>query len=108
MKLEDLTPKQRLKAEKWLAIIRECINSDLSNEEWCEQNNVSIKSYYYYLAKLRKMALTLNSKKWCNTRYLIIEYASFLFVYLLDNNLLLSDLIFWIDLLRILCWLIDL
>ena len=30
MKLEDLTPKQRLKAEKWLAIIRECINSDLS------------------------------------------------------------------------------
>ncbi|MGN8720383.1 IS66 family insertion sequence element accessory protein TnpA, partial [Holdemanella porci] len=54
MKLEDLTPKQRLKAEKWLAIIRECINSDLSNEEWCEQNNVSIKSYYYYLAKLRK------------------------------------------------------
>ena len=52
MKLEDLTPKQRLKAEKWLAIIRECINSDLSNEKWCEQNNVSIKSYYYYLAKL--------------------------------------------------------
>lgn len=47
-------------------------------------------------------------KKWCNTRYLIIEYASFLFVYLLDNNLLLVDLIFWIDLLRILCWLIDL
>ena len=40
MKLEDLTPKQRLKAEKWLAIIRECINSDLSNEKWCEQNNV--------------------------------------------------------------------
>ena len=29
-------------------------------------------------------------------------------VYLLDNNLLLVDLIFWIDLLRILCWLIDL
>ena len=29
-------------------------------------------------------------------------------VYLLDNNLLLIDLIFWIDLLRILCWLIDL
>ena len=57
MKLEDLTPKQRLKAEKWLAIIRDCINSDLSNEEWCEQNNVSIKSYYYYLAKLRKMAI---------------------------------------------------
>lgn len=46
MKLEDLTPKQRLKAEKWLAIIRECINSDLSNEVWCEQNNVNIKSYY--------------------------------------------------------------
>ena len=43
-----------------------------------------------------------------NTQYLIIEYASFLFVYLLDNNLLLVDLIFWIDLLQILCWLIDL
>ena len=53
----DLTPKQRLKAEKWLAIIHECINSDLSNEVWCEQNNVNIKSYYYYLAKLRKMAI---------------------------------------------------
>lgn len=64
MKLEDLTPKQRLKAEKWLAIIRECINSDLSNEEWCEQNNVSIKKVITtFLAKLRKMALTLRSLK---------------------------------------------
>ncbi len=51
MKLEDLTPKQRLKAEKWLAIIRECINSDLSNEVWCEQNNVNIKSYYLVLCQ---------------------------------------------------------
>ena len=28
-----------------------------SNVVWCEQNNVNIKSYYYYLAKLRKMAI---------------------------------------------------
>ena len=54
MKLENLTPKQRLKAEKWLAIIRECINSDLSNEVWCEQNNVSIKKLLLLPGKTKK------------------------------------------------------
>lgn len=38
------------------------------------------------------------------SNYVGIEFNCFL----LDNNLLLVDLIFWIDLLRILCWLIDL
>lgn len=58
MKLEDLTPIQRVKTERWIEIIRECQKSGLSNNEWCIQNGISIKSYYYYLAKIRKMAIT--------------------------------------------------
>lgn len=28
-----------------------------TNQDWCEQNAVSLKSYYYWLAKIRKLAL---------------------------------------------------
>lgn len=58
MKLEDMTPKQRVKIENWIQTIKECHSSGLSNEEWCNKNNVSIKQFYYYLAKIRKMAIT--------------------------------------------------
>ena len=44
--------------QNWIKIIRECQSSGLTNKEWCEQNGVSEKSYYYHLAKIRKLALT--------------------------------------------------
>lgn len=40
----------------WAMIISECNSSGISKAEWCRQNNVSIKSFYYYQKKLRNEA----------------------------------------------------
>ena len=57
MNLNKLTPVQQVRMQNWIEIIRECQASGLTNKEWCEQNGVSEKSYYYHLAKIRKLAL---------------------------------------------------
>ena len=57
MNLNELTPVQQVRMQNWIKIIRECQSSGLTNKEWCEQNGVSEKSYYYHLAKIRKLAL---------------------------------------------------
>lgn len=45
--------KNEFRREQWQKIIQECQNSGQTVVSWCEQNNVSIKSYYYWLRKLR-------------------------------------------------------
>lgn len=40
----------------WAMIISECNSSGISKAEWCRQNNVSVKSLYYYQKKLRNEA----------------------------------------------------
>ena len=57
MNLNELTPVQQVRMQNWIEIIRQCQSSGLTNKEWCEQNGVSEKSYYYHLAKIRKLAL---------------------------------------------------
>ena len=57
MELSSLTPDRQIKFQYWLDIIRQCRASGLTNQAWCEQNSVSLKSYYYWLAKIRKLAL---------------------------------------------------
>lgn len=57
MNLNELTPVQQVRMQNWIEIIRQCQSSGLTNKEWCEQNCVSEKSYYYHLAKIRKLAL---------------------------------------------------
>ena len=41
----------------WLDVIRQCRASGLTNQIWCEQHDISLKSYYYWLSKIRKLAL---------------------------------------------------
>ena len=48
-------------------MIHECRASGLTNQDWCEQNGISLKSYYYWIAKFRKLALEELPRK---------EYAS--------------------------------
>lgn len=55
--MNNLTPTQRVKTQRWLQLIHECRESGLTNRQWCEQNDISLKSYYYWLAKLRKLAV---------------------------------------------------
>ena len=32
--------------EEWLSLIQECRSSGFSDRNWCEQNNISINTFY--------------------------------------------------------------
>lgn len=57
MDISSLTPEKQVKLQYWLDVIRQCRASGLINQAWCEQHDVSLKSYYYWLAKIRKLAI---------------------------------------------------
>lgn len=57
MDISTLTPDKQIKLQYWLDVIRQCRASGLTNQAWCEQHDVSLKSYYYWIAKIRKLAL---------------------------------------------------
>lgn len=57
MDISSFTPDKQVKFQYWLDVIRQCRASGLTNQAWCEQHNVSLKSYYYWIAKIRKLAL---------------------------------------------------
>ena len=57
MDISSLTSDKQMKLQYWLNVIRQCRASGLTNQDWCEQNDVSLKSYYDWLAKIRKLAL---------------------------------------------------
>lgn len=52
-----LTPDKQVKYQYWLNVIHECRSSGLTNQKWCEQNGISLKSYYYWISKFRKLAV---------------------------------------------------
>ena len=57
MDISTLTPDKKVKLQYWLDVIRQCRVSGLTNQAWCEQHDISLKSYYYWIAKVRKLAL---------------------------------------------------
>lgn len=57
MDISTLTPDKQVKLQYWLDVIRQCRASGLTNQAWCEQHAISLKSYYYWNAKIRKLAL---------------------------------------------------
>lgn len=57
MDISTLTPDKQVKLQYWLDVNRQCRASGLTNQAWCEQHAVSLKSYYYWIAKIRKLAL---------------------------------------------------
>jgi hypothetical protein len=52
-KITDAKTEFRLR--QWTKIIQTCQASNMTVVAWCSQNNVKIKSYYYWLRKLRSM-----------------------------------------------------
>lgn len=56
MDISSLTPDKQVKLQYWLDVIRQCRASGLTNQAWCEQNQISLKSYYYWIAKIRRLA----------------------------------------------------
>lgn len=57
MDLSSLSPKKQVKIQYWLKVIHDCRASGMTNLAFCEQNGISIKSYYYWIALIRKLAL---------------------------------------------------
>lgn len=51
------TVKSQLRLQQWAKIISDCQASDMTVVAWCEANNINIKSYYYWLRKVRSHTL---------------------------------------------------
>lgn len=48
--------KAEFRLRQWTKIIQDCQASNLTVTAWCSQNNINIKSYYYWLRKVRLKA----------------------------------------------------
>lgn len=44
------------KLELWIGRIRECMTSGKTVADWCEDNDVNIKTYYYWMRKVKREA----------------------------------------------------
>lgn len=53
-KITDAKAEFRIK--QWTKIIQTCQTSGMTVIGWCSQNNVKIKSYYYWLRRVRALA----------------------------------------------------
>lgn len=47
--------------QQWAQIIRTCRDSGMTVKDWCAQNGVHPKSYYYWLRKIRTAAVEQQS-----------------------------------------------
>jgi len=45
-----------IRLAQWRQIIMECNRSSITKREWCKQNGVREKSFFYWQRKIRKMA----------------------------------------------------
>jgi hypothetical protein len=44
---------REIKSKKWAEIVMNCNTSGISKTAWCRENNVSLKSFFYWQHKLR-------------------------------------------------------
>lgn len=42
--------------QEWMALIRECRTSGLTDKAWCELNHIQRSSLYYHIRRFRNMA----------------------------------------------------
>ena len=54
MDSREVTRQYRL--NQWTEIIRECRSSGQTISAWCAEHNINVKSYYYWLRKVRTAA----------------------------------------------------
>ena len=46
--------KKQVQQAEWAERIRKCSESGLTVSEWCRENGIKLKTYYFYLRKPRK------------------------------------------------------
>ena len=51
---EIVTLKKKIRLQKWKQQIEEQKSSGLSVQEWCIQNGINLKTYYYHLRRVRE------------------------------------------------------
>ncbi len=51
---EALESRNNCHMEEWAQIISQCLSSGMSNREFCRQNGIPEKKFYYWLRKLRE------------------------------------------------------
>ena len=52
--MDGITEEVRL--QEWGAAIAECNNSGMTKKEWCRQNGMSLKTFYYRQMRVRQAA----------------------------------------------------
>lgn len=52
--MDKITHEMRM--VNWTKLIQDCLSSGLSKKEWCLQNHVNEKTFYYWQRKIRKEA----------------------------------------------------
>lgn len=53
MTIQELTQNEKYKF--WYLKIKECKESDLSVQDFCERNNIKVSTYYSYQQKIKKV-----------------------------------------------------
>ena len=49
--------KTELRLQSWSELITECQNSCMIVKAWCELHDGNVKTYYYWLRRIRKLSL---------------------------------------------------
>ena len=49
--------KTELRLQSWSELIAECQSSCMTVKDWCAMHDINIKTYYYWLRKIRKQVL---------------------------------------------------
>ena len=60
MSTEIQTVKQEVRIRNWEAEVAACTSSGLTVQQWCRDNGISVKTYYYHLRKVREAMLSEN------------------------------------------------
>ena len=60
---EIRTVKRQLMLEEWEKQVIDCRSSGLTVQEWCRQNGVNDKTYYYHLRQVREKCLEARAEK---------------------------------------------
>ena len=53
---EVLALRSEYRLQQWAQVVKSCNTSGLSNREYCRQHNISEKTYYYWVRRLRQAA----------------------------------------------------
>jgi len=67
--------KTEFRLKQWTKIIQTCQASGMTVVAWCAKNDINIKTYYYWLRRIRILALESGKNRPCNNEPSIVPVA---------------------------------